>query len=165
MVAKVITANSFKATLEYLTQEEKNSRVVFSHGVRDYDISKTIADFVEQSKENSRIKTKVFHASFSFHQQDKNTVEDKGEEIMETYLSRLKEKGVNLDETQYILIRHYDRDHPHYHLVANMVKDDGKRLEIGNVGYKMTSISRGIEKAFKLTPGIRKEYQEETIKQ
>ncbi len=44
-------------------------------------------------------------------------VEKTGEEIMKSYLSRLKENGVNLDETQYILIRHNDKDHPHFHLV------------------------------------------------
>ncbi len=163
MVAKVIMASSFKATLEYLTQEAKGFDIILSNGVRDYDINKTIADFVGQSKENSRIKTKVFHTSFSFHVNDKNAVENKGKEIMQDYLCRLQQKGVSIDDTQYILIEHKDKEHPHYHLVANMVKDDGKRLEIGNVGYKMTSVSRAIEKAYTLTPGIRKEYQQEVL--
>lgn len=163
MIAKVIMSSSFKATLEYLTQQAKGFDIILSNGVRDYDIKKTIADFVEQSKDNSRIKTKVFHTSFSFHVNDKDTVESKGKEIMQDYLSKLQGKGVNMEETQYILIQHKDKEHPHYHLVANMVKDDGKRLEIGNVGYKMTSISRAIEKAYKLTPGIRKEYQQEVL--
>jgi hypothetical protein len=165
MVAKVITANSFKATMEYLTKEGKEHEVIASQGVRDYDIKKTIADFTRQAQENNRIKTKVFHASFSFHAGDKDTINKRGGEIIEEYLSRLKEKGVRLDETQYIIVRHNDREHPHYHLVANMVKDDGKRLEIGNVGYKMTAISRAMEKQYKLTPGIRKEYQQEVVKQ
>lgn len=39
---------------------------------------------------------------------------------------------MNIKNTQYIVVRHYDREHPHIHLVINRVDNDGKTISDSN---------------------------------
>ena len=68
-----------------------------------------------------------------------------------------QKKGVDVAKTQFAIIKHKDRAHVHYHLVANMVGNDGKRFNIDYIGLKAKDISKEITRQYELTPAISKE--------
>lgn len=161
MISKILKARSnFQGTILYATQSNKNHEVVISNGVRDYDPQKTIMDFNRQAALNNNIKKMSFHMALSHHPNDTTKIQNKEKEILEAYLDKLKTKGFDLSQTQYIVYKHNDRPHTHYHLLANYVCNDGQRLVDSNIGLKAKYASKELTKELNLTPAIKKEKRE-----
>ena len=53
-----------------------------------------------------------------------------------TQIAREYMEKMNVRDTQYILVRHTDREHPHCHLVYNRVDNRGKAIPDGNDRYR-----------------------------
>ncbi|MFR4025552.1 MAG: relaxase/mobilization nuclease domain-containing protein [Alistipes indistinctus] len=53
-----------------------------------------------------------------------------------TQIAREYMEKMNVCDTQYILVRHTDREHPHCHLVYNRVDNRGKAIPDGNDRYR-----------------------------
>lgn len=62
----------------------------------------------------------VYHASLSINPQEQLS----NEQFMEIAKEYLHEMG--FENSQYAIYRHYDREHPHIHIIANRVDMDGK---------------------------------------
>lgn len=78
---------------------------------------------------NPRVKNTVGHISLSFSEQDKAKLTDK---VM-TEIAREYMQKMGIENTQYIIVRHYDADHPHCHIVYNRVKNDGTTVPDSNI--------------------------------
>ncbi|HAO08585.1 MAG TPA: hypothetical protein DCQ50_16765 [Chryseobacterium sp.] len=158
MISKILrTAGNFKAVVEYATAKNKKFEVMLSNGVREYSAGKTIADFRTQAEMNKRIKRCVFHTVISHYPGDTKKIEGKETEILSAYLKKLKEKGFDFWITQFIIYKHNDKNHHHYHCVANYVNNDFKRLIDSNIGIKAKVASKELTKEFGLTPAIKPE--------
>ncbi len=48
-------------------------------------------------------------------------------EIGKSYMEK-----INIEETQYLIARHYDKKHPHVHLIINRVNYNGKTISDQN---------------------------------
>ena len=165
MISKILKARgNFKSLVNYATQENKDWEVMMSNGVRDYDPKKTIADFAAQAAMNGNIKKMAFHMAISHHPNDTSQIKGKEKQVLENYLARLKDVGFDLDTTQYVIYRHGDQQHVHYHCIANYVCNDLKRLPDSNIGLKAKRASMELTREMKLTPAI-KEKQREELKQ
>ncbi|MBD5636352.1 MAG: relaxase/mobilization nuclease domain-containing protein [Clostridia bacterium] len=82
--------------------------------------------------QNPRISNPAGHITLSFSADDKPKLSD--EKMLKIALDYIKMMG--LDKTQFIVVRHYETDKPHCHIVFNMVGDNGKRMESGRNRYK-----------------------------
>jgi len=133
---------------------------MLSNGVRDYDPQKTITDFYRQAAMNNDIKKVTFHMAISHHPDDTPKINDNEKEILEKYIDKLREKGFDLSQTQYIIYKHNDQAHTHYHLLANYICNDGKRLTDSNIGIKAKITSKELTKELNLTPAIKKVKQD-----
>lgn len=51
-------------------------------------------------------------------------------------------KLMGIENTQYIIAWHIDREHPHCHIVFNWVDNDGKRLAIRPTSAEMKRLVR-----------------------
>ena len=157
MVSKTNTSASFRSTVSYLTGRKKEHELVLSYGVRA-DRTGMVQDFELQASMNPRIKQAVFHCSLSHHPDDSFRIYGKESDILLSWLDGMKQKkGVDFAKTQFAIIKHKDRAHVHYHLVANMVGNDGKRFNIDYIGLKAKDISKEITRQYELTPAISKE--------
>lgn len=156
MISKIFkSSGSFKDVLNYLTQKEKNHEMILSNGVRDYSKRTILNDFLTQAKMNPRIKKTALHMVLSHHPGDEAKIKGKEKEVIEQYFEKLKEQGINFYATQFIVCKHNDQDHIHYHIMANYVADDFKRFPDSNIGLKSKKISQAITKEFKLTPALK----------
>ena len=127
MIAKIVQGRGFKGAVNYV-MDKKNARLLFAEGVRLKDKASVIQSFITQSKLKPKISKPVAHISLDFSAQDKGRLTDKL--MVGVAHDYLKEMGYK--NTQYIIVRHHDTDHPHIHLVINRIDNNGNRISDKN---------------------------------
>jgi len=137
--------------------------VLLANGVSE-DKQAMIRHFELQATLNKRCKVPALHILLSHHPDDTKKIKGNEMQIIDDWIHELKvKKGIDLYSTQFAIIGHHDRDHMHYHIVANMVTNSGKRLNIDYIGLKMKDISKEITKRYQLTPAVERKYQAAVI--
>ena len=154
MIGKINPAGaSFKSAVEYNirardSQERKDNSIVLCSNMGTLNPLEIIEDFQEQSKLNIKVKKPVFHAFLSFHQYDTDQLNK--ELLIKIVLDYVKEMG--LSKTQFTAFLHTDTQHPHIHLVANRIMNNGQRYKDSMEGFRGKQICQKITKKYKLTP-------------
>ena len=114
---------SFGGCIQYNVLK-KEAAILDADGIRIDKIAHTIDDFNRQRKMNPGLGQAVGHISLSWSPNDKDKLSD---EIMvsiaKEYLQKMK-----IHDTQVLMVRHKDRDHPHIHIVYNRVNNEGKTI-------------------------------------
>ncbi len=103
---------------------KKDAAILFAEGVRRGNIEQTIWDFNMQRKMNPGLGQAVGHIALSWSVNDLGKLNDDiMVEIASAYLQKMK-----IQDTQVLMVRHHDRNHPHLHLVYNRVDNQGKTI-------------------------------------
>jgi len=145
MIAKIVQGRGFRGVVNYVL-DKKNSQLLCGEGVRLKDKESIIQSFVTQSKLNPKITKPVAHISLDFSLQDKQKLTDElMVAIAQEYLKRM-----DYENTQYIIVRHHDSDHPHIHLVINRIDNEGKRISDQNERLRSTKICMELTKEHSL---------------
>ena len=93
--------------------------------VRIYEGRKAMADDIARpTRRRKPIKDPVGHISLDFHPADAPSMTD---ELMAAVAQDYMEQ-MGLTDTPYIVVRHYDKAHPHCHIVFSRVDNAGKIL-------------------------------------
>ncbi|MDR1583338.1 MAG: relaxase/mobilization nuclease domain-containing protein [Prevotellaceae bacterium] len=145
MMAKIVQGRGFKGVINYVLDKDK-SRLIYADGVRLKDKDSIIHSFIIQSKASPDITKPVAHISLDFSVQDKERLTDKA--IVGITLEYLDKMGYR--NTQFILARHHDTDHPHIHLVINRIDNDGKRISDNNERFRSTKACMELTKKYGL---------------
>jgi hypothetical protein len=123
MIGKVITGRSFGGCIRYVIQKQ-DALILEGAGVRIQETNQTINDFNLQRKYNPNLGQAVGHIALSWSMNDLPKLND---EVMinmaKEYLQKMK-----IQDTQYLIVKHQDRDHPHIHIVYNRVDNNGKTI-------------------------------------
>jgi hypothetical protein len=114
---------SFGGCIRYVVQ--KNDAVILdAAGVRMQQVNQIINDFNLQRKYNPNLGKAVGHIALSWSVNDAAKLND---EVMvmlaKEYMQRMK-----IQDTQYLIVKHRDKDHPHIHIVYNRVGNNGKTI-------------------------------------
>jgi hypothetical protein len=123
MIGKTILGKSFQGIVEYLfSKKEGEAELLLSQGIRDYDKKLMIQDFEDTRSLRPTIGNAVWHSCISFHQSDKDKLSNNlMKEIAEKFIQEM-----GLDKSQYLVVRHKDRGHDHFHVLANRITMDGQ---------------------------------------
>lgn len=128
MIGKIISCASFAGTVGYVMKKAQ-SRILAAEGIGPPEVRDMVRDFKDQTLLNPRIKNPVGHISLSFSPKDAEKLSDeKMTEIAEEYMERM-----GIRDTQFLLVRHLDREHPHCHLVYNRVGNNGQTISDRNI--------------------------------
>jgi hypothetical protein len=123
MIGKVITGRSFGGCIRYVVQKH-DAVILEGTGLRMREVNQIIDDFNLQRKYNPNLGQAVGHIALSWSINDLAKLND---EVMvnmaKEYLQKMKIK-----ETQYLIVKHRDKGHPHLHIVYNRVDNDGKTI-------------------------------------
>jgi hypothetical protein len=139
MIAKIVQGRGFNGVVNYVLGKEK-SRLLYSEGVRTKDKEAIISSFIAQSSVNP-ISKPVAHISLNFSAQDREKLTDAA--MTGIALEYLKRMGyVN---TQFIIARHNDREHPHVHLIINRIDNDGKTISDKNDRFRNEKVCRELK--------------------
>jgi hypothetical protein len=66
-------------------------------------------------------------------------------------------KAMGIENTQYIIVRHNNTNHPHLHIVFNRVDNEGKTISDKNDRYRNEKICKQIKDKYNFTYGNGKE--------
>ncbi|MDB5014576.1 MAG: Relaxase/Mobilization nuclease protein, partial [Daejeonella sp.] len=99
-----------------------------AEGVRMNNASAIVQDFNLQRKMRPELGKAVGHLVLSWSKEDLPKLSD---EIMVQRAREYMEK-VGIRDTQYLIVRHSDRTHPHLHLIYNRVDNNGKTISDKN---------------------------------
>ena len=116
MIGKQTKGTSFGGCVSYVLKEEK-SKLLEAVGVEG--TPEQIAEQFElQSLLNDKVKNIVGHTSLNFSPEDSERLKHDDELMLQIAHDYMKLMGI--ENTQYIIARHIDREHPHCHIVFNL---------------------------------------------
>ena len=150
MIAKIIKGTNFSGVVNYmLSKREDKVKVLQANGVRSsfpYDIA---CDFNLQASMRPSVQKPVCHTILSFSTHDSERLTDATMvRIGNEYLHKM-----GYGDTQSLIVRHSDRQHPHLHICINRIGNDGKTISDRNEKYRSTKICRELTERYGLTLG------------
>ena len=128
MIGKQTKGTSFGGCVSYVLKEEK-SKLLEAVGVEGTP-EQMAEQFELQSLLNDKVKNIVGHTSLNFSPEDSERLKHDDELMLQIAYDYMKLMGI--ENTQYIIARHIDREHPHCHIVFNRVDNDGKTISDKN---------------------------------
>ena len=146
MIGKQTKGTSFGGCVSYVFKEEK-ARLLEAVGV-DGSPEQMAEQFELQSLLNDKVKNIVGHTSLSFSPQDSLRLQSDDAlmlKIAHEYMER-----IGIRNTQYIIARHIDREHPHCHIVFNRVDNDGKTISDKNDRYRNEKVCKMLTAKYRL---------------
>lgn len=153
MIGKPITGRSFGGCVRYLVNRQE-ATILEAEGVRIQSARSIILDFNQQRKLNPGLGKAVGHTILSWSVEDKEKLTDG---IMAAVAKEYMEK-MGITDTQYLIVRHTDREHPHLHIVYNRVGNEGKTISDQNNYKRNVKVCRELTQqyGYHLAPGKEK---------
>ena len=146
MIAKIMKGSGFKGVINYILDPKKGTELIDSSGVRTDDISHIIQSFIDQTNLNPRVSKVVGHISLSFSTQDSPKLSN---EFM-TQAAREYMEKMGIKDTQYIVGRHFDKEHPHVHIAFNRIDNNGKTISDRNDRFRSEKICKELTAKYSL---------------
>jgi hypothetical protein len=148
MIGKIVKGRSFKGCISYVV-DAKDAKILASEGVLETDKESIINSFYMQSLLNPNLSKCVGHIPLAFSPDDKERMTDQFmERLAKEYMKEMK-----IENTQYIIVRHNNTDHPHLHIVFNRVDNDGKTISDKNDRYRNEKVCKQLKDKYNLTYG------------
>ena len=163
MIAKFKNRVDFTGLVSYandIKSDEKRGRLLSYQGVCVVS-NETIADSFNTQLRRPDSKGKIHqigkpvkHVSISFSPEDAHLFPDN--EQGDRYMAQLVEewlRGMGITNAQYIVARHFDKAHPHCHLVYSRIALDGSVISAYNERIRSAKICKEIKLRHGLTFG------------
>ncbi|MBN2595886.1 MAG: relaxase/mobilization nuclease domain-containing protein [Marinifilaceae bacterium] len=145
MIAKIVQGRGFRGAVNYVL-DKKDARLLYVEGVRLKDKASIIQSFITQSKMRPKISKPVAHISLDFSAQDKSRLTDQFMiDVAHKYLGKM-----GYENTQYIIVRHFDTEHPHLHLIINRIDNNGNRISDKKEKLRNTKVCLELTKSYGL---------------
>jgi len=146
MVAKIVKGQSFKGVINYILDNAKQTEILAAEGIRTKRHESVIRSFNAQAGMNPNVSKMVGHISLDFSAQDKDKLSNaKMVQIAKEYMEKM-----GIANTQYIIGRHHDKEHPHIHIVFNRVDNNGKTISDKNDRYRSEKICKELTEKYGL---------------
>ena len=153
MIGKIVTGKSFRGAVEYVLKKE-NARLLNADGVDTSSVAAVINGFNFQRKARPEKAQVVGHISLSFHKDDApKLTDDLMRKLAAAYMERMR-----ITDTQYIVARHNDTEHPHLHIIYNRVRYDGLLVKSHNERFRNVKVCKELKQQYGLTFSKGKEH-------
>ena len=146
MIAKIVKGSDFRGVINYILDPKKGTELIDSTGVRTDSISHIVQSFIDQAELNPRVGKVVGHISLSFSAQDTPKLSNEWmAQIAREYMDKMRIK-----DTQYIIGRHFDKEHPHIHIAFNRIDNNGKTISDRNDRFRSEKICKELTAKYSL---------------
>ena len=150
MIAKIIKGTNFSGVVSYMLSKEKGkAKVLASNNIGFIDQNLCADEFALQASMRPNVQKPVCHTILSFSASDAERLTD---DVMVKIANEYLEK-IGYGNTQSLIVRHNDRQHPHLHICINRIGNDGKTISDHNEKYRSTKICRELTERYGLTIG------------
>ena len=154
MIAKIIKGINFSGVVNYmLSKREDEAKVLQAIGVRSSMPNDIAHDFNLQASMRPSVQKPVCHTILSFSAHDTERLTD--DVMVKIANEYIEEMGYG--DTQSLIVRHSDRQHPHLHICINRIGNKGKTISDCNEKYRSTKICRELTERYGLTIGEEKQ--------
>lgn len=140
MMSKQKQGQNFRGAVGYLLNDRKGAEIIAADGLMLDSIDTISHSFEAQAEMNPRLAKNVGHTVLSFSPNDAPRMSN--QYMRQIALEYLERMGIR--DTQFIIVRHHDREHPHCHIVFNRVGNSGKTISDSNERYRSQRICRDI---------------------
>ena len=146
MIAKIMKGSGFKGIINYILDPKKGTELIDSSGVRTESINHIVQSFIDQTELNPRVGKVVGHISLSFSTQDSPKLSNEWmAQIAREYMEKM-----GIKDTQYIIGRHFDKEHPHVHIAFNRIDNNGKTISDRNDRFRSEKICKELTLKYNL---------------
>ena len=146
MIAKIVKGSSFKGVVNYILDKEKDAKILVCEGLFA-ESKETIANsFEAQARMNPRITKPVGHIALAFSKEDEHRLTDRAMTIIA--LEYLDKMGIK--DTQILIVRHFDKEHPHVHVAFNRIAGDGRTISDRNERIRSARICKELTRKYGL---------------
>lgn len=167
MFARVLSSGAASDVVGYVTREFHDKkeytpdtwRIIDSERVLTSDYHHMVQSFEAQHGFMPEKENPAGHIAISFDTTDAPRLTD---EFM-VILAHEYMEGMGIVNTQYIIVRHNETGHPHFHIVYNRVNNDGKAINERNNFKRGDRVVKAIKKKHGLTWSPLKAKYEERI--
>ena len=143
MIASIHTGSGFRGALEYNFDKSKNAEIIGGNmaGSTPRELAR---EFGETRHLREDIEKPVYHVSLSL-KPGETLRNDQWSEAAEQYM-----KGMGFEKSQYIALKHNDKDHQHVHIVASKIGYEGKLIDTSNDFSRSQVQVRELERMYNL---------------
>ena len=165
MFARILSSGSFHDVVGYVTREfhDKSKytadtwRVIDSRDIFTLDYKKMVQSFEAAHGFMPDKENPAGHISISFDTADASRLTD---EFM-AQLAKEYMEGMGIKNTQYLVVRHLETEHPHFHIVYNRVNMSGKAVNERNNFKRSDKVVKAIKDKYGLTYSpLKKKYED-----
>ena len=140
MIGKIKKGSGFKGCVNYVLGKEQ-AVLLHADGVLTESRGDVIRSFCMQTGMNPDLKKPVGHIALSYSAVDAPKLTDeKMIQLAQEYMREMK-----ITDTQYIIVRHQDREHPHVHIVFNRIDNNGKTISDRNDMYRNEQVCKKLK--------------------
>lgn len=146
MIAKIVEGSSFKGVVNYILDKEKDAKILVCDGLFAEDKDTIAMSFEAQSRMNPKVTKPVGHISLAFSKEDEHRLTDRV--MAGIALEYLNEMGIT--DTQILIVRHFDKEHPHVHIAFNRIANNGRTISDRNERIRSARICKELTKKYNL---------------
>ena len=140
MIGKIKKGSGFKGCVNYVLGKEQ-AALLHAEGVLTESNRDIIRSFILQAGMNPDLKKPVGHIALSYSPVDAPKLTDgKMIQLAQEYMREMK-----ITDTQYIIVRHQNREHPHVHIVFNRIDNNGKTISDRNDMYRNEQVCKKLK--------------------
>ena len=132
--------------VSYILDKEKGAKILVCDGLFAENKDTIAMSFEAQSKMNPKVTKPVGHISLAFHKEDEHRLTDRA--MAGIALEYLKEMGIF--DTQILIVRHFDKEHPHVHIAFNRIANNGRTISDCNERIRSAHICKELTKKYNL---------------
>lgn len=146
MIAKIVKGSNFKGVVDYILDKEKDAKILVCDGLFAENKDTIANSFEAQARMNPKITKPVGHIALAFSKEDEHRLTDRA--MAGIALEYLRKMGIN--DTQILIVRHFDKEHPHVHVASNRIANDGRTICDRNERIRSTRICKELTRKYGL---------------
>lgn len=157
MIAKISTGSYTAGMVKY----NHNKTTSLKSGLIEAELISTknipkrafnsIVETIEAyNNKNMKVNKPNIHISLNFHKDD-ILDNEKMLEIGNDYMNQM-----GFENQPFAVYRHFDREHPHIHIVSSMINAEGKKINDSHIYLRSQSLTRMLEEKYNITKATEK---------
>ena len=146
MIAKIVKGSNFKGVVNYILDKEKGAKIIALDGLFAENKETIAGSFEAQARMKPRVTKPVGHIALAFSKEDERRLTDRA--MAGITLEYLKKMGIT--DTQILIVRHFDKEHPHVHIAFNRTANDGRTISDRNERIRSTRICKELTRKYGL---------------
>ena len=146
MMAKITKGSDFKGVMDYIIDKNKGTQIVAAEGLFMENKDTIAMSFNVQRQMNIKVSKPVGHIALSFSKEDEPRLTNR---IMASIALEYMER-MGIRDTQSLIARHFDKEHPHVHIAFNRIDNNGNTISDRNERLRSTRICKELTQKYGL---------------